>query len=173
MNELRATMKIIDLGAEIKEIKALAKVRQYATALRRLTELLETHPNEASVYQCSAFVNSLSGNDEAAIRDISAAIALNTAETGYHFMRGTLHFRAACYEKAVADFSEVVKLCDHWKDEYYRQSAHFFRADAHLRLKEFEAAINDCSYVEDGFKMWTDSLRTKEQILFESRADSR
>jgi tetratricopeptide (TPR) repeat protein len=159
------------LKAEIKAIDEMARAARYVPARRRLAQLMEQYPGEASVFSCSAYVNSRSGNNAAALRDISAAIALSNLETDYHYVRGKLHFKTACYDKAICDFTEVIRLCDLHKSDYYRENAYFFRADAYIRTKNYDHAKRDCEHVTDGFRTWTDRLRSKQELLAECAAD--
>src|SRR6267143_1063798 len=115
----------------------------------------------------SACVNSHRAHNEAAITDVSKAIAICDKEPDYFYTRGILFFGEGNYRDAVADFTKVIELCDYHKSDYYREEAYFFRADAHVRLKEFERAKADCHYVRDGIRTWTDRLRTKTEILAE------
>lgn len=155
------------LKTELKKVDDLVGTEQYEAALNRLEELAARYPNESSIWRTRAYMNSHKGDAEAAIADVSKAIEMCDFEPDYYYTRGILCFRVASYGDAVSDFTAVLKLCDAHNSNYYREGAHFFRADAYLRLKKYDSAIADCEQVRDGFRTWTDSLRTKESILAE------
>lgn len=151
----------------LNEIDALARGEEYAEALRRVDELAKYCPSEPWIWRTRAYINSRQGNIEGAILDLSQAIAKRESEPDFFYTRGILFFEGGNYPEAVADFTRVIELCDYHKSDYYREGAYFFRADAHVRLQEFEKAKGDCQHVPDGTRIWTDSLRTKAEILAE------
>ena len=155
------------LKAELKRIDDLVETEQYANALIRVEELAGQYPNEASIWRTRAYINSHQGNVEAAIIDVSKAIEMCNVEPDYYYTRGILYFKIAEYKNAISDFTEVIRLCDLHDSNYYREGAYFFRADAYIRLQKYANARADCEHVRDGFRTWTDSLRTKESILAE------
>jgi len=160
------TMNAI-IKSALSEIDELARTERYDEALRRVQQLTAEHPSEPWIWRTRGYVNSRQGNTQAAIADLSRAIAMQGIEPDFYYTRGILFFQERSFKKAVMDFTKVIELCDHHRSDYYREGAYFFRADAFVRLREFEKAKSDCRHVKDGMRTWTDQLRTKEGILKE------
>jgi tetratricopeptide (TPR) repeat protein len=151
----------------IEKARSLARSGKYEDAEQILHELRALHPQEAEILAACAFVCSQRGDTEAAIAAASEAIAIRPNEPAYFFTRGRHHFSSRRYIEAVDDFSDTIRLCQFHNNNYYEMTAYFFRADAFLRLGDIERARADCAHVSPGFHIWTDSLRTKEDLLIE------
>ncbi len=156
-----------DIRAELLEIEKLARSECYHEALRRADALAGSHPREPDIWATRGYVNGRHGDLPAAISDLSICIDLRRSEPDDFFTRGRFLFRAGRYDEAASDFTRVIQLCDSYNSDYYRQPAYFFRADAYVRLGQYEKARADCGRVADRGQVWTDRLRTIDQILSE------
>jgi tetratricopeptide (TPR) repeat protein len=152
------------IDAELKEIERLVRAEEYAEALRRADLLVARHPEAPAVWSTRGYVNGRRGELPDAISDMSRCIELRGNEPDDFFTRGRLLFKAGRFEEAVADFTRVVQLCDAYESDYYRQAAYFFRADAYARLGQYEKARADCNRVTVRGPVWTDQLRTIDEI---------
>lgn len=158
-----------EIQSDLKEIEKLARAENHDEALRRANALADSHPEEPRVWSTRGYINGREGDLPAAIADLSRCIALRGDEPCDFFARGRYFFRAERYDEAVLDFTRVVELSDRYKSDYYRQAAYFFRADAYVRLGQYDKARADCHRVTDKGPMWTDKLRTIDEILDECR----
>ena len=156
-----------EIQSELKEIEKLARAENSDEALRRADVLAGSHPEEPSVWSMRGYVNSRQGDLQTAISDLSRCIDLRGNEPDDFFTRGRFLFKAGRYEEAVSDFTRVLQLCDSYNSDYYRQAAYFFRADANVRLGEYDKARSDCHQVTNKGQLWTDKLRTIDEILAE------
>lgn len=158
-----------EIQSELKEIEKLARAENSDEALRRSDVLATSNPEEPGVWSTRGYVNSRQGDLPAAIADLSRCIDLRRNEPDDFFTRGRFLFKAGRYDEAVSDFTRVLELCDRYNSDYYRQAAYFFRADAYVRLGQCDKARADCHRVTDKGPMWTDRLRTIDEILDECR----
>ena len=156
------------LRQELRIIEKLVQSEHLSEAWDRLDKLIADKPqDEALIWATRAYIHSREGDNEAAITDLNRSILLFNAEPHPYYARGIIYLQIGEVSLAVGDFSKVIELCNHYKSDYYKESAYFLRADAYVRLKEFKKALEDCAHVSDGFQTWTDRLRTKESILAE------
>jgi len=155
------------LNSELKQIERLARAEKHEEALRRADALVAGHPEDPGVWSMRGYINGRNGDLPAAISDLSKCVELRGNEPDDFFMRGRFLFKAGKYDEAVSDFTRVLELCDLHNSDYYRQSAYFFRADAYVRLGRNDKARADCRRVVDRGPVWTDKLRTIDEILDE------
>jgi tetratricopeptide (TPR) repeat protein len=155
---------------QLGEIEKLTATGGHQEALRRLEQLAVKYPGDPRIWASRAFVLSHEGARASAVVDWSRAIELCSHEPHYLYMRGIDLFACGRFQEAISDFTNVLKLCDRYKSDYYRAPAHFFRADAHVRLREFDEAVIDCAHVPDDMRTWTDRLRSKADILSDCRS---
>jgi tetratricopeptide (TPR) repeat protein len=155
------------MNNDLREIERLARMERYQEALLRIDALAASHPNQPTVWAARGYVNGRQGDLSAAVSDLTRCISLRENEPNDFFTRGRFLFRAGKYNEAISDFSRVLQLCDSYNSDYYRQAAYFFRADAYVRLKEHDKARADCRNVVDRGPIWTDKLRTVDEILDE------
>jgi len=158
-----------EMQSELKEIEKLARSGEYHEALQRIDALAASHPDEPGIWATRGYVNGRQGDLLAAVSDLSRCIDLGGNEPDDFFTRGRFLFKAGRYDEAASDFTHVLQLCDRYNSDYYRQAAHFFRADAYVRLGQYDKARADCHRVTDKGPMWTDKLRTIDEILDECR----
>jgi tetratricopeptide (TPR) repeat protein len=154
-----------DLDGIISRIKDLARNKQEKEAMTLATGLVESHPGEMKVWSTRAFLYALGKNYDEAVSDLTQAIGLNSMEPVFFWNRGCYESRLARFDHAVKDFDKGLELCDHYKDDYYREALHFFRAEALIELGRKHDAANDLSHVRDDFSFWTYKLRTKAELL--------
>lgn len=158
----------IELDTTIKLAKQLAKNSRFVEALELLDKNVKSaavHPRVWKLWVCRAYVNDCRGDQASAVKDITRAIVLAPTEPDNVFTRGRYFLQLGRYDEAVEDFTITLRLCDTFNCDYYRAPAHFARADALIRLREYERAQDDLSNVPDGHRAWTDTVRTKEELL--------
>lgn len=157
------------MDAEIEQslgnARRLAREEDYQGAEQILSELQVLYPRRPQVYSVLAYVHSRAGHIRKAISDISEAIAINSEEPAYFFNRGRYYLESGQDQRSIDDFSRVLELCSRYNDRYYETTAYFYRAEAYVRSGYFERAKADCAHVSDGFRVWIDRIRTKEDIL--------
>ncbi len=104
---------------------------------------VEKSPNEW-ITDAKAFYNRGTdyygkGDYEAAIKDLSAAIALEPKAPDAYFNRGLSYRRQHKIEDAISDFSKAIKL-------YPGQSSYYFeRCNAFIVKNDLNEAVTDCS----------------------------
>lgn len=145
----------------------LARADDYEGALDVASRLIAQYPDEIKPWDLRGYIHARKGDYHNAIDDLSRAIEINPMEPRFFVNRGRYHLKIGQYPKAVEDFTKTLELCDHYRDDYYREEAHFMRAEAHLKLGRVEDARADLQHVRDNFTTWTDMLRSKETMLDE------
>ncbi len=161
-----------DNSDTLRRVDSLVRNGDCDTAKALLDGLLTNDPNCVQALAKRAYVHDSAGRVEAAIRDVSAAIAICDSEPALFDKRARLLFRAQLYRDAVADCTRALALCDQHQNDYYRAPAHFLRADAYIRLKDFNRATDDLALVPDGHTAWTDRLRNKTELVADCRKSS-
>jgi tetratricopeptide (TPR) repeat protein len=156
-----------NIQTKLHEIEKLARLENYERALVLIDQLAAAYPDKPEIWSTRAYVNSLSGNLNLAIVDMSKCINLRGNEPNDFFTRGRFLFKVGRYDEAILDFTVVLQLCDLHNSDYYRQAAYFFRADSYVRLNQYEKAKDDCKHIIDTGPLWTDKLRTVDQMLDE------
>jgi tetratricopeptide (TPR) repeat protein len=159
-----------DISRQLREIGAKRKRREYENALRLCNELLGQYSDAYEILWERAFVYSAMGNIERAIEDLTHVIAVKPEEPCYYHERAHFLIDMRKYSEAVDDLTEVLRLCDVRRSDYYRKTARFVRAYAYLQLGRTNDALADCGYVNGDFSWWIEfALRTKAEILAEIR----
>jgi tetratricopeptide (TPR) repeat protein len=147
--------------------KELARLGDDEKAMSIADALIQEHPNDSRSWSLRAYLHARNSHYRNAIADVTQAIGASPAEPSLFFDRGRYEIALGQLESAIEDFSHGLKLCDDHKDDYYRETLHFFRADALIKVGKTFAAAEDLKHVRDDFRLWTDSLRTKEDLLDE------
>lgn len=161
------------LDSIIEKVRRTAKAGDYEAALTLANELVVQYSQEMGVWSVRAYVHELRGEYEAAVVDISKAIQINSMEPHFFFNRGRWHLVLGSFEEARCDFSKGIALCDHYNNDYYRETLLFMRAEALIRLGRRKDALVDLAHVRDNFVAWTTELRTKAALLAECAGPAR
>jgi tetratricopeptide (TPR) repeat protein len=151
----------------ISKAKSLEQSGDTEAAMSLATELVGQHPNEMKAWSLRSYLHAGRRNYEQAIADVTRAIAINSMEPKLFWDRGRYESLQRHDQAAVSDFSKGLELCDHYKDDYYRESLHFFRAEALINLGKKREALADLDHVREDLKTWTYKLRTKAELLAE------
>lgn len=150
----------------IVSIRKLIDANSLKNANQLATRLTSEYSSEPRAWRERAFVKTMQGRHTASISDMTKAIALNAMRSlDYIFTRAISWFRLGNYKNAVDDFTQTIALGEFFKMDSHRVQAHLFRADCFVRLKKFTEAQADCLHLPDDFSTWTDSLRSKKDIL--------
>lgn len=157
----------IDVEEEIQKIEIMLSKKNYELARKSLDSLIERYLDEYKFWRMRAYVFEVDKDYQKAIEYISEAINLQPMEPDYFYNRGRYFFNLSNYTSASENFTQAISLCDYHKSDYYREPSYFMRAESYLRLKLYDKARDDCSHLRDGYSAWTDSLRSKEDILNE------
>jgi tetratricopeptide (TPR) repeat protein len=153
------------LESLILKAKQFARSGDNQKALSLADELVGRYPNEMEAWSLRGHLHARNHNYQEALADVTRAIDANPFEPSLFFDRGRYELVVGKEESAVTDFSKGLELCDHHKDDYYRESLYFFRAEAFLRLGRKHEALEDLVRVRDDFKTWIDKVRTKADLL--------
>src|SRR5262249_49356803 len=140
-----------DLNAMIEEIAARRRDGDLAGALRLCDEILASDPAAYNIRVERAYVHKAAGDLEKAVDDMSTVIAQKPVEPCFFFDRAYVLIEAGNHEGAAQDLTEVLRLCDQWGNDYYREAAHFALAYAHLRMGQAETALDHCRNVRDDY----------------------
>ncbi|NUM44679.1 MAG: tetratricopeptide repeat protein [Anaerolineales bacterium] len=144
-----------------------ALLKKYKDALNDLTSSLAINPNFGDAYYQRGTVQIELGYKEDALRDLDDAIEiLSWDET--HFLlpyaysaRGELNFEFGNYEKALLDYSELLKIAPQYTEGYLR------RGIIYAVLGDYERAKADLLYglevIEDP-EMKTEILKLLDDI---------
>jgi tetratricopeptide (TPR) repeat protein len=151
----------------ISKAKSLDRTGHNEEAMSLATQMVEQHPNEMKPWSLRAYLHAGKHDYEQATADLTRAIAINSMEPKLFWDRGRYESLQDHYQSAVSDFGKGLELCDHYKDDYYRESLHFFRAEALIRLARKREALADLEHVREDLKTWTYKLRTKLELLAE------
>jgi tetratricopeptide (TPR) repeat protein len=136
------------------------------TVIEDAVKLTEQYPEESDAWAVLAFAYTImEDNYPAAIETMTRVIALAPREPAAFDRRGSYLLRAGDYERAIADFSHGLVLCDEWKSDYYRESFHFQRAEAFVQLGRKAEALADLAHVKDDYVFLTIEVRTKAELL--------
>ena len=153
------------LDEVIARAKKLAREHDGAGAMLLANELISRLPQEMKAWLLRGYLNELDNNWIEACANLTRAIELNSLEPHLFYTRGRYQFQTGNREAALADFSEGLRLCDFYKNDYYREELYFWRAETLIRLGRRREALEDLSRVGDEFTSWTDKLRTKHDLL--------
>jgi tetratricopeptide (TPR) repeat protein len=134
-------------------------------AHNQVSKLIEHYPNKVEVWALRAYLLGRKGNWGEAINDLTHALDLLPSEPGLFFDRGRYYAKIGEHQCAVDDFTNALELCVFHSNDYYRESLYFFRAEAYLRLGNKVAALEDLQGVRKDFSLWTNELRTKQELL--------
>jgi tetratricopeptide (TPR) repeat protein len=154
-----------DLESRLASIREKAKRGEYESALELCAASLEVCPNDYRVLRERAYVYERMGDLAKAIDDISLVIGQRPRDPAFLFERSLWWLNEGNYDQAIADTSEVLRLCDEWRNDYYREIAHFFRAYAALKLSRPSDALADCKQVRDDCCWWIQGALCKRSDL--------
>jgi tetratricopeptide (TPR) repeat protein len=151
----------------IAKAEQLAIAGDDAAALSMADHIVADFSRDMRSWSLRAYLHARRHEYGAAIDDLNCAIEINDREPSLFFDRGRYHLIRGTYDDAVDDFSAGLRLCDYYKNDYYREALSFMRAEAFLRLGNKSAARSELMAVRDNFTLWTDRLRTKSEMLRE------
>ena len=156
-----------DLDGLISKAKSLKRSGDAEGAISLANELVQKYPDEMDSWSLRAYLHASGSNYELATADLTHAIAINSMEPVLFWDRGRYESKQGNYQSAVSDFSRGLELCDHYKDDFYREALHFFRAEALINIGKKSEALADLDHVRAGLKTWTYKLRTKAELVEE------
>jgi tetratricopeptide (TPR) repeat protein len=157
----------IQLEDRIEAIRILAKANDLEAAMRAALQLAEEYPDNFRVWSLRGYLHLRAGDARSAVADLSAAIAQCVSEPALFFDRGRCRLGLREWAAAEADFSKGLDLCDHYKDDYYRDVLHFLRAEALVQQGKKTAALRDLELLPDDFRFWTYRLVSKVELTAE------
>jgi len=91
------------------------------------------------------FDNTIKEHAETAIKDLSAAIELNSEDADVFSLRGEVYSQLKDYTNALADFNKATEIDDKCKNAY------LFRGTMYSTKGEYEKAITDLEYILNFF----------------------
>lgn len=112
--------------------------------LKRLTNDITLHPDNASKYEERAGVYEKNGDYESAIKDFTMSIQLKPKNPNPYFRRAEDYRLVGDFERAVEDFSMgVILLRQDRKEIYERGYEYYGHGNAHEWLGDYDKAIED------------------------------
>jgi tetratricopeptide (TPR) repeat protein len=147
-------------------MKIIMRIRaKDPTALDDAIELTEEEPDIWEGWHTRAYAHEARGDDAAAIEALTRAMELDAREPVLFLDRGGCALKTGDYERAVADLSEGLVLCEELDWDYYREPLHFLRAEALVELGRKAEALADLAYVRDDYVFLTTQVRSKAELL--------
>ncbi|MDI1447448.1 tetratricopeptide repeat protein [Polyangium sp. 6x1] len=135
------------------------------TAFADAVEFTEQHPEIWELWHTLAYAYEARGEYTAAIAALTRAIVLSPREPVSFMDRGGCALMAGHYERAMADFSLGLILCDELDWDDYREALHFLRAEAFVQLGKKAEALSDLAHVPHDYVFWTIQVRSKAELL--------
>jgi tetratricopeptide (TPR) repeat protein len=155
---------------DLKRILQLQKERRYDEALSLGLQLLASYPQSHLVHKQLAHVHDAMKNFQAAIREITEAIAISPREPDFYFNRARWYLETGRNNEAVADCDVAIALETSMGRAYYLSSSYFIRAFAKLQSGDYAGGLDDCQHVDDDPIFWVlGASRTKEPLEEELR----
>jgi tetratricopeptide (TPR) repeat protein len=151
----------------VSKAEKLARSDNHEEAMALALSLIERYPEETRVWSLRAYLHGRNREHSKAIADLTRAIEINRMEPKLFYDRGLEELALRDNQAAADDFTTGLELCDHYANDYYRESLHFLRAEAFLGLGRKQRALADLEHVRDDLKSWTFKLRTKAELLDE------
>jgi tetratricopeptide (TPR) repeat protein/membrane protease YdiL (CAAX protease family) len=121
--------------------------RDYADGQLDLARAIKSDAEQANYYKenyysARAPAESHDNNEDAAIKDWTAAIALNPKDAGYHRSRGFSYMASHRYDEALADFSSVIQSKPGEPDVYVDRATVFsIGGDFRRARADYDTAI--------------------------------
>lgn len=154
----------MSIDAQKNIIRELDLSGKKELALVHVQELIEKHPDNASLWSLQASI--LKGMEHyiEAINSMNKAIDLKPEEASFYWLRGMCNFKVDNLSEAVIDFSHAIQG-NNYGDVSFTQGVYFFRAEAFIKLGKKEKALSDISHIPEDHKIWTFKLRNKADLL--------
>jgi tetratricopeptide (TPR) repeat protein len=131
-------------------IKARAKIyllkKDYSNALADLNTVLESYPDDAQAYSIRAAVYSKSGDSDAALKDIDAALRIEAdgfSKSEYLKMKAEILLSVKQYDNAIAALKDLAA------DDFYAADAYFSMGMAAKDKGDLEAAYEFWTVAEE------------------------
>jgi tetratricopeptide (TPR) repeat protein len=126
-------------------------------------ELVGKYPDEMRAWALRAQLHTLARDYAKANSDLDSAIGINEADPYLYFLRGLNHLALGGWETAAEDFTRGLRLRDPACEKAFR----FARAEALIGLGRKREAMVDLATLPEGYKLWTNRLRTKAELVSE------
>jgi len=152
------------LAPYIRDINLRIRAKD-PTGFEDAVDFTERHPEIWEVWHTLAYAHESRGDYAAAIAAVTRAMELNPREPLLFLERGAYALLMGDHERAVADFSQGLALCDELDQDYFSEALHFLRAEAFVQLGNKAEAVADLSHVPDDYVFWTIQARSKEELL--------
>lgn len=153
---------------ELKRILQLQKDRKYDEALALGAQLQAAYPQSHLVHKQVAHVHDAMKDFDAAIREMSQAIALVPGEPDFYFNRARWYVETGRNDEAIADCDAAIRIETSMGRRYYLGSSYFVRAFARLQTGDYSGGLEDCEHVDDDPVLWMlGALRTKDPLVEE------
>jgi tetratricopeptide (TPR) repeat protein len=117
--------------------KAVEQIVADNEAMKKYTEAIHLHPNDASAYIGRGDMYQVKEEYDLAIADYTVAIKLQSNNTEVYRGRGDAYSRKEEYDLAIADYTKVIKL------QPRNAEAYRWRGDAYSQKSEYDMAIAD------------------------------
>jgi tetratricopeptide (TPR) repeat protein len=137
-----------------KRIKQLFDKREHQHVVTWCTSLISRYPRLAILYEHRAHAQRLLDREDAALRDIDAAVQLAPKEPAHVFCRGKWRLEAGKYDPAVTDLTIALRLEAELGASYYLNYGLSLRALAHIMLGRFDEARADIERISPDNRMF-------------------
>ncbi|MDI1435477.1 hypothetical protein [Polyangium sorediatum] len=152
------------LAPEIMNINLRIRAKD-PTAFDDAVEFTEQYPEIWEVWHTLAYAHESRGDYAAAIAAATRAMDLDGQQPVLFLDRGAYALLSGDYERAVADFSQGLILCDELDWDDYSDALHFLRAEALVQLGKKAEALADLSHIRDDYVFWTIKARSKAELF--------
>jgi tetratricopeptide (TPR) repeat protein len=161
-----ALIRTLTPGAHTKASVLLSKAGAYGQkgdyrhAVQEATRSIKLEPSAEAYYTRALAYHNL-GEDEAAIQDCNAALAMAPDNENALFVRASAHQGKMDYSEAVRDFTSVLRLDPDRADAFFaRGAAYYSAADFARATDDFSRAIE--LGLADGVVFYLRSLANSE-----------
>jgi tetratricopeptide (TPR) repeat protein len=135
------------------------------TVAESAIQLAEQYPLEPRVWLLLAHIHEDADNDPATLEALTRVVEVAPKEPVGFYSRGSFFLKREEYDRAVADFTQGLVLCDELSNDYYRGSLHFHRAEALILAGKKAEALRDLAHLPDDYEGFTTDLRSKAELL--------
>lgn len=144
------------------------QTKDYSSAMRHCDDHLSLSPLDKSGLRLKAHIFALSRDFNSAVRTLDEVINLSGDKPEPHdfFSRGRGKLSRRNFTDATFDFSEAIRLCSVYADDYYLESAFLHRAICFIHLMAHAKARDDLVHVGDECRTYIlGKLYSKPELL--------
>lgn len=153
-----------DLKLLVKRINVRIRAED-PTVVEAAVKLTEQYPQEPDAWKTLAQAYLSDDHYPEAIAALTRAIELDPQRILLFFQRGENELSLENYQRAIADFSQALVLCDRQNADWCRRDLHFLRAEALVLSGKTSEALSDLACVPDDYVNWAAEVPSKAELL--------